>query len=304
MGANESQTPPSEKSKRSACGFLDHAQVGKLDESNNKIVQIYLKTEDLLLYDVKTERDGESLRLWQSDSFGKDGSNESMLPLFYSIKSDLAKVEGLPNYKSLKYEAVCLMSQEEFRENDELIKEFKYKIYSEIRSHSRSKQMYILTGFMFSMSMILASFVLNLLIHTNIIMVGKDIVYSSMIERQISEHLDVIYLFYAATMGTLGGYFSILRKINNFFLVGENALCGAAILAMSRLLIAMTAGIVGYLIIRAGMYSISVQGAEILSSKSLYLLNAFSFISGFSETLIPDFMQNFEKNSSNQKPKK
>ncbi|MGL5319052.1 MAG: hypothetical protein ACRC9Q_10255, partial [Bacteroidales bacterium] len=82
MGANEPQPPPADKSKRSACGFSDHAQVGKLDESNNRIVYIYFKTDDLLLYDVKTDRDGESLRLWQSESFGKDGANESMFPLF------------------------------------------------------------------------------------------------------------------------------------------------------------------------------------------------------------------------------
>lgn len=239
------------------------------------------------------------MRFWQSDRSVKNGNNESLYPVFYSFKSALAKVQGFPNYKSLKYEAICLMSEEAIKTNSTLIKEFHERIDYEIKSQTKSKQTYILTGFVFSLLMIIFSCLVN------IVVIPEIDISSAAKEGKSYFNMETIYLFYAATMGTLGGYFSILRKINNFFLIGESAGCGAVILSMSRLLIALTAGVVSYLIIRAGMYSIistDTNSLQVLNSKSLYLINAFAFIAGFSETLIPDFMQNFEKNNSSKKP--
>lgn len=272
-------------------------QVGHIDPlDGNTIVKIYLKKNDYVLYDIRTDKKEDSLQFWQSPDF-KDTENETLYPVFYHLKSELSRVKGYPNFMWLKYEAIQLFSDEKKKPNDSIIHLFSRKISTEIKYQTRNKQTYILTGLLFSLFMLLC---------------GSIIVHIPTFEKEILGK-DFIYIFFAATMGTLGGYFSILRKINDFFLIGEDARCNAILLALSRLLISAIAGVISFLLIRAGLFGISddtIKQEQILlpmlaatneiDIKTLSLILIAAFAAGFSETLIPQFMQSFENKSVNQ----
>lgn len=108
-------------------------------------------------------------------------------------------------------------------------------------------------------------------------------------------HKEIITLFYVATFGSIGGFISVARELKNLNLNFEGIPKIYKINACLRIFIAMSAGVISYLLVK----SKTIVG--FLDEETInYTIFLFAVIAGWSEHFVPDMLEKVEWNLNNK----
>jgi hypothetical protein len=97
--------------------------------------------------------------------------------------------------------------------------------------------------------------------------------------------------------GALGGYFSVLSKINKLFVEPEASRIMIAIPAGSRVLVSITEAIAIYTFMFS-TFEKSIINQNMIGENGFATICIFAFLAGFSENFVPSIFRALERRSS------
>jgi hypothetical protein len=99
--------------------------------------------------------------------------------------------------------------------------------------------------------------------------------------------------------GALGGYFSVLSKINKLFVDPEASRMIIGISAASRILVSITGAFAVYTFMLS-TFGRSIVNAEMVNEAGFATICIFAFLAGFSENFVPSIFRALEQRSNQQ----
>ncbi|EOW9239617.1 hypothetical protein ACOA56_003508 [Vibrio cholerae] len=261
---------------------LDKYLIGEKDHMGYTISKIYARGDEYVIYEVKEASDIESLKVIIDTEIE---TNKEPIDNFQKVKDKFDKLKSVmyksgsdASYKQRAASALVTgivgnidesKSLFEAIENDAL-EEYKNKIYGRL--------FYLLGAIILTVIFVCIS--LGVYFFRN-----ADI---------IKNNTQFAHIMYSVTFACFGGFFSVSLKAKEVFTQRALGYWMFAVYGAERLIISIIAGIAAYTLVSSGLLFSAFQN----NSSNIFPVLALCFVSGFSETLIPNSLNKLEKKAS------
>lgn len=280
MPANEDQQTSKDvliKYKEEQQKRLASFIAGKRDHNGYEIVSILSRSDNWVIYEIKTTNIVESLRV-NIDTVIEDDP-QKIIEKFHQIRASFIKFKNMlymvNDYASYRASAAQIISHglsgfpdEANLQFDELIKEISENYIRQF--HNRLVYMVTALGFT----------IINISVSL--------LAYSTHYFRDLKQ---IETLIYVGTGASIGGFISINRKLKQMVFEKGVQSRWFVLYALERVFISIFAGIVVYYAIKSNL--IFGQVAKLSPPTPGYIL--FAAVAGFSETLIPNLLIKLEE---------
>ena len=250
--------------------------VGSKDQSGNFITKILSKSDEYVIYEIKTKTLSESLRV-QIDT--EKENDKTLIDLFNAVRVNFAKLKGLL-YKvnddtSIKTRIAHIISHalsgkadEANKQFDELIVEIN-KEYGEQFNH---RLRYLLT-----------------ILCATILLIGYSI--CNYYNDLYLEKIEIKHLIYMATAGAIGCFISVSRRLRKTIFEKDVKSILYIIYGLERVFISVFSSVIVYFSIKSNL----VFGLANELDKPILAYIVFGIVAGFSETLVPNLLIKLER---------
>ncbi len=267
---------PEEKYKKEAQAVLSNYKVGGTNPSGNRITWIFMKADEFIVYEVETEDVANSIRVVVEPWTENDENN--LLGKFFQIKSKYSEVRGLlykvPNFNDIKSKIASIISMGIINDVDEAIAQFDTLIEEINRNYIdefRNRLRY------------LGSVLLYVIITCGL---SFATYYFDLFLEMRAFH-DLVFVF---TAGAIGGFVSVSRRAKQMTFEKDVDAHLYYFYGFERGLISSFGAIIIYFVINSNI----ALGIVNDLNEPLYGIFVFSFIAGFSETLVPNLLIKLE----------
>ena len=278
-GADIDQEYLAEQKKRMASYV-----VGGSNPSGQKIVKIYAKGDEYLIYDIDDPSPIESFRILidtkeENDIEPIKGYNE-VKDEFDRFKSAIYKTGADSSYKHRASHAITVAIGGDIDKSRELFKSIHEEVFSEFRERLYGRVAYFSGALVF------------VLLLTLISLFG----YLNRSSEFVSSNAILLEYLVAISFAGYGGLLSVSIRVKELFV--EKALNSLMYFTygIERLVFSVLAGIATLTLLKGGLIFSSLTE----SSSKLYVFFSICFLSGFSETLIPNTLRKLENSESNK----
>lgn len=260
---------------------MDSHVVGNTDASGNTITKIYARGDEYVIYEVAGLPPIESLKVRihtkVEDDYQPVINFQKSKDAFDRIKSVMYKTGVDSGYRQRAASAiVCAILGQEGEAK---------KQFDNIEKDANEDYRHKVYGRLFYL---LGATVLTLTLSGLAI---ASYVYRS--ESLLTENPQLVQIINSISFATLGGLISV--SYNAKEVIGQRAISYwmYSIYGVERQLIAIVAGIAAYILVKSGIFFPGFsEGAS-----GAFFMASICFISGFSEKLIPGYMERLEKSA-------
>jgi len=254
--------------------------IGQKDNSGNIIKKINARGEEYIIYEIEGESEIDSLKIILHTKIEEDtepiDNFQKVKDNFDRLKSVLSKTKVDSSYKQRMASALVVGITGHIEESKTLFKniendaldDYKHKIYG---------RLFYLFG------SIITTFIVSLIALITYINRNTDF---------FAGNHDLTILIYSVAFASLGGFFSVSLKAKEVFTLRAISYWMYIVYGAERLFISVIAGIATYTLISSGLI-LSILNPD---GNNIYSLLSICFISGFSETLIPNTLNKVEHN--------
>lgn len=252
-------------------------QIGEQDLNGYTISKIFARGDEYVVYEIREAKDIESLRVL-IDTEIED--NKAPILNFQKVKDRFDKLKSVmyksgmdASYKARAASALVTAIHGNIDEAKELFDSIEKDALEEYKNKIYGRLFYLLGAVIF---MVIFS-ILSLVVYF-----ARD-----------SEFLKYNHVFsslvYSVTFACFGGFFSVSLKAKEVFTQRAIGHWMFAIYGAERLIVSIIGGVAAYTLVNSGL----LFSAD---PKNIYAIFSLCFISGFSETLIPNSLNKLEKN--------
>lgn len=270
-----------ENYKKEVKARLASFKVGQRDVNNFEITNILTRGDEFVIYEIRTERKTDSIKVYIDNLTEKDDSGiieryNKIRVKFNEVKQVFFKAVDLPATRSIVAQMIVhglMISPEEA--NDKF-KELIAKIGEEHRNQYKNRFRLIFGASIISI-LLMIPFIIDcyLPFMNGCVDGGKNLLFISI-------------------SGSIGGLFSILLTISQLRCEEDVKNTIYILYGMVRSLIAVIAAIIIYMAIKINLIFGFVD--DLNYPLIGYLL--FGLLAGFSESLVPNFLDKLEKENS------
>ncbi|KAB7693168.1 hypothetical protein [Plesiomonas shigelloides] len=269
---------PEDKYKREQKARMAAHKVGELDSSGCVITKIYARGDNHIIYEIKENSCSESFRVLIDTEIEND---ETPLNNFQEIKDELDKLKAVlyqakldHSYKQRAASAVVTAIRGDIDRCNSLLNNIKNDAIAEHKKKVYARIFY-LGGAMLPM--------LLFCLFSIIAYIGRN-------HLLLESNPELAPIIYAVTFSCLGGFFSVSLKAKEVYTQQAIGYWMYGLYGSERLVISMIAGIIAYTLVSSGVIFSAIQG----DAKNIFPVLVLCFASGFSETLIPNYMNKLD----------
>lgn len=275
--SNQADNAYLEKQKKDLAAHV----IGAKDVNGNTITKIYAKGDEFVIYEIADLPPVESMKV---RIFTKVEDNDKPLMNFQavkdsfdSLKSIMYRMGGDTSYKQRAASAVVMAI---LGRVDEAKNQFKL-----IEDDAKTDFLHKVYGRLFYL---FGAFLVALIINVLMMIVYID---HGLVDDKISCFL------YVMAFAAQGGVLSVSLKAREVISQRAIKYWMYSIYGAEREMIAVIAGIATYILIKSGILFASIVDGE----RQIYFILSICLVSGFSETLIPNYLGRLEQNALEKK---
>ncbi len=250
--------------------------VGKKDDNGYEILSVFSKTDDWVIYEIKTPQVIDSLKILiytiDPDDPKKIIDNFNRIRIaFIKFKGVLYKIQDYSSYKAL---AAHLLAHGLSGKVDDVIGQFDdlvNEIDTEYADLFKKRLTYLRTALAF----VLLNIILSLLVYANTLFSSMPLIRT---------------LIFVSTGGSIGGFISVSRNLKKTIFEKGVGTGIYITYALERIFISIFAAVVIYFAISSNLIFGAVKKLE----PAIYGYLAFAIVAGFSETLVPNLLIRLE----------
>lgn len=258
---------------------IESIKVGKECPSGCIVKKIYARGDEHVIYEIDSINSIESIRVYIHTKIEDDitplSNFQKVKDRFDKAKSSIFKYSANSSYKQRAASALVTAIMGDVDEAN--------KIFDNIESDAKEDFQQRVYGRIFYL---LGAIVLGALICTSALLAhvwrGSEFFTSNYI---------LLHFLYAAAYASAGGFFSVSLKAKDVWAQQAINNWMYAIYGAERLIISAIAGVITYTTIKSGLIFSFIE----TSDSAAYLMLSICFLSGFSESLIPNYMGKLEK---------
>lgn len=249
--------------------------VGSKDPSGNFITKVLSKSDEYVIYEIKTKTLSESLRVLIDTEKEND---KTLIDLFNQVRVNFAKLKGLL-YKvnddtSIKTRIAHVIShalsgkaEEANKQFEELIEEIN-KEYGQQFNHRLRYLLTILCATLLLIAFSIYNYYNNLYL----------------------EKIEITNLIFMATAGSIGSFISISRRLRKTIFEKDVHWILYIFYGLERVFISIFCSVIVYFAIKSNL----IFGLANELDKPILAYIVFGVVAGFSETLVPNLLIKLE----------
>lgn len=247
-----------------------------IDTNGNKIVEIYIKADEYVIYEIQTKTSSNSLKVYIHT---KEEENEEPIIRYGQVRANFNKFKGLL-YKvnddvSYKGRVAHILSHaiatNQIKEANNQFEDLFTEINTEYLNQFKRRLYYLIT----------------ILIITILLIGVSGCIYGFALLEGLVQLKNIIFM---ATAGSIGGFISVSRRLKKTVFEKGVAMNHYIIYGIERVFISMF----GAAIIYFAIYGNVIFGFVKEMDNPTVGFILFSFVAGFSETLIPNLLIKLE----------
>lgn len=271
-------TPSKESYKRDQIERMKNYMIGNKDGMGYVISKIYARGDDYVVYLVEGADDITSLKV-RVDTQIED--NVKPLLDFHTVKDDFDKLKSTlyklgadESYKQRAASAIATAIVGKTEESKKIFTSITQDAENDYKTKIYSRVLYLLGAGIIAMIFVISSI---------FIYFGRDTDF-------IIANSTFFNVIYCLMYSSLGGVLSV--SLNAKKISSQKAISDwmYLIYGAERIVISLIAGVVVYSLIRSGL----MFSGFISDDGNIFMLLMLSFVSGFSETLIPNSLSKIE----------
>jgi hypothetical protein len=258
---------------------LTSIRVGEICPSGCKVVKIFARGDEYVIYEIESTNPVESIRVYihtkvEDNEQPVENFNKAK-DAFDRIKSIIFKYSADSSYKQRAASALVLAIRGNVEEAT--------KIFTKIEIDARTDFSQRVLGRLYYL---LGAFVLCV--------VACSLSTYAYIYRQdpfLTDNRILLQFSYATAYASIGGFFSVSLKAKDVWAQQAIQNWMYSLYGAERLVISVIAGIITFTAIKAGIVFAFVESSQ----AGPFIVLSLCFLSGFSESLIPNYMGRLEK---------
>lgn len=254
-------------------------RVGEVCPSGCKVIKIFARGDEYVIYEIESTNPVESIRVYIHT---KVDENEEPVENFNKakdafdrIKSIIFKYSADSSYKQRAASALVLAIRGNVEEAA--------KIFSKIEVDARADFSQRVLGRLY--------YLLGAIVLCGIASLFSLYAYIHRQDGFFIENNVLLQFCYAVAYASIGGFFSVSLKAKDVWAQQAIQNWMYSLYGAERLVISVIAGIITFTAIKAGIVFAFVESSQ----SGPYILLSLCFLSGFSESLIPNYMGRLEK---------
>ncbi len=258
---------------------IEGIRVGEICPAGCKITKIFARGDEYVIYEIESNNPIESIRVYIHT---KIEENETPIQNFNKakdsfdrIKSILFKYSADTSYKQRAASALVVAIRGSTEEAN--------TIFEKIETDAKADFTQRVLGRLY--------YLIGALILCTVLCATALISYINRDEKFFTENIAILNFCYAASYAAIGGLFSVSLKAKDIWAQQAIDHWMYGVYGAERLIISAIAGIITYTAIKSG---IIFSFAE-TTKTAPYMTLSICFLSGFSESLIPNYMGRLEK---------
>jgi len=261
---------------------LESLVIGATDLNGNKVTKVYARGDEHVIYDIGGVNPVDSLKVVIytkiEDNVTPINDFQSVKDSFDRLKSVLYKTESDSSFRQRAASAIVTAILGNVDEAKSLLvnieqdvnEDYKHKIYGRL------------------------FYLLGSIIVTSILSFTSLWIYLNRTTKFLVENKELSIICYAVTYAALGGFFSVSLKAKEVFNQRAISYWMYTVYGAERLLVSIISGLATYTLISSGLVLSTFHTAN----GEVYTLLSVCFLSGFSETLIPNSLSKLESKSN------
>ncbi|HIF9127761.1 TPA: hypothetical protein ACX6PG_000043 [Photobacterium damselae] len=256
--------------------------IGEKDGMGYTINKVYARGDEYVIYEAKELSDIESLKVVIDTEIE---NNREPIDNFSKVKDKFDKLKSVmyksgmdASYKQRAASALVTGIMGNIDESKNLFKAIEDDALEEYKNKIYGRLFYLLGALVLTMFFVAIS-------------LG---VYFFRYEDFIKDNIHFAHVMYGITFACFGGLFSVSLKAKEVYAQRAIGYWMFAVYGAERLIISIISGIAAYTLVSSGLLFSVFQN----NSSSIFSLLTLCFVSGFSETLIPNSLNKLEKSSS------
>ena len=277
---NPPKLTPEEEFRQKAKDVLAKYVIGTKDRSGNEIVNVFLRSDEFVIYEINAKNLVDSIRIaiepWTKEDKNKRESN------YYEIRAKYIQVKGLL-YKviddaSIKSQIAPILAHAvdgNVAEAKKQLDDLMIDINNTYKDQFRNRLRYLATV----ICLVLVCIIITYLTYN----------YDWYSEKVINREL-----IFTATAGTIGGFISVSRRIRQMVFEKEVDWYLYLFYGFERVSISAFCAVIAYFIIHSNL----ALGIINELTTPIYGILVIAFVAGFSETLIPNLLIKLEKTNT------
>mgnify|MGYP000468061081 CR=1 FL=1 len=257
--------------------------IGAPDLNGNIITKIYARGDEHLIYEIKGTNPVDSLKVVIftiiEDNIKPINDFQSVKDSFDKLKSVLYKTGSDSSFRQRAASAIVTAIHGNVEEAKTLLVNIEKDVNEDYKHKIYGRLFYLFGSIIVTLILSFASLWVYLNRSTEFLMANKE--------------LSIIC--YAVTYAALGGFFSVSLKAKEVFNQRAISYWMYTVYGAERLSVSIISGIATYTLISSGLVLSTFHTAN----GEIYTLLSVCFLSGFSETLIPNSLNKLESKSNN-----
>ncbi|QEZ93105.1 hypothetical protein [Proteus sp. CD3] len=269
-----------EEYKQNQITRMNNYVVGNKDFMGNTISRIYARGDQYLVYTIEGSSDITSLKVivdtLVEDDFEPMLNFQCVKDDFDKLKSTLYKLGVDESYKQRASSAIVTAILGDTENSKTIIANITKDAECDYKTKIYSRLFYLLGAAIVAICFSISSVIFYFLREKDFIITNATF----------------FNMLYCLTYSTLGGFLSVSLKAK--YVSTQQAISNwmYSIYGAERLVISLIAGVVIYSLVRSGL----MFSGLISNDGNMFMLLMLSFVSGFSETLIPNSLSKIESN--------
>lgn len=256
--------------------------IGEKDNMGYTISKIYARGDQYVIYEVKEASDIESLKVIidteVEDNIEPVQNFQKVKDKFDKLKSVMYKAGSDASYKQRAASALVTGIMGNIDESKALFEAIENDAVEEYKNKIYGRLFYLLGAIVLTVVFVCISLGVYFFRGTGF----------------IKNNIQFTHITYCITFACFGGFFSVSLKAKEVFTQRALGYWMYAVYGAERLIISIIAGIAAYTLVSSGLLFSAFQN----NSSSIFPVLALCFVSGFSETLIPNSLNKLEKKAS------
>lgn len=258
--------------------FLASIVVGNKDINGNDITRVYVRADQYVIYEIGGARPIDSLRVQiyekvEGDTVPQDNYSK-IKDSFDRIKSVIHRTGVDTSYRQRVASAIGLAIEGHITESKTLFENIEADANEDFR-HAIYGRLSYLFGALLLLS------ITGMISISTYINRGADF---------FASNPQVASIIYSLAFAMMGGFLSVSLRAKNILSQRAISIWMYAIFGAERLIISAISGIAAYALVSSGL----LLGSLIDGVNGLYGILSICFLSGFSETLVPNSLAKIE----------
>lgn len=260
---------------------LTGVRVGEICPSGCKVVKIFARGDEYVIYEIESPNPVESIRVYihtkvEENEQPVENFNKAK-DAFDRIKSIIFKYSADSSYKQRAASALVLAIRGNVEEAT--------KIFTKIENDAKSDFSQRVLGRLY--------YLLGAIILCGVACTLSTYAYIHRQDAFFVKNSILLQFLYAAAYASIGGFFSVSLKAKDVWAQQAIQSWMYSLYGAERLVISVIAGIITFTAIKAGIVFTFIDSSQ----SGLFILLSLCFLSGFSESLIPNYMGRLEKDA-------